>query len=136
VTTGTPAYMPPEIALGHHNVDARADIYSTGCVAYWLLSGQLVFEASSALGMALEHVHRPPLRPSERTENEIPPMLEEVVMRCLEKDPGKRPQSARELRALLARVEFAETWSNDLAEEWWRTHVPIPDSAVAAEPVQ
>ncbi len=128
ITSGTPAYMSPEMALGHHDVDARADIYATGCVAYWLLTGQLVFEAPNALSMALEHVHRPPVRPSERTEIEIPPMLEEIVMRCLDKDPAKRPQSARELKASLLRVRFEEAWSNDMAEEWWTRHAPITDS--------
>ena len=48
VTTGTPAFMAPELALGEADVDGRADIYALGCVAYWLLTGRLVFEADSA----------------------------------------------------------------------------------------
>ncbi|MEZ5401566.1 MAG: serine/threonine-protein kinase [Bryobacteraceae bacterium] len=133
VTTGTPAYMSPEMALGHHDVDARTDIYATGCVAYWLLTGQLVFDAPNALSMALEHVQRAPVRPSQRTEIDIPPVLEEIVMRCLEKDPAKRPQSARELKTLLERTPLAEEWTNDLAEEWWRRHAPIQEAPFRAD---
>ena len=51
VIQGTPAFIAPEQALGSDDVDARADIYSTGCVAYWLLTGQLVFTAETAMKM-------------------------------------------------------------------------------------
>ena len=54
---GTPAFIAPEQALGGADVDARADIYSTGCVAYWLLTGQLVFTADTAMKTLLAHAH-------------------------------------------------------------------------------
>ena len=72
VTAGTPAYMPPEIALGHPGVDGRADFYSLGCVAYYLLTAQPVFAGDSPIAIALAHVHEPPLPPSVRSEFEIP----------------------------------------------------------------
>jgi serine/threonine-protein kinase len=124
VTTGTPAYMSPEMALGKSDVDARTDIYAVGCVAYWLLTGKLVFEASNALAMALEHVQSEPVPPSHRTEIEISPQLERVILECLRKDPAHRPQTARELDRMLAACPGAGGWDNDAAEEWWRMHLP------------
>ncbi|MBM3811436.1 MAG: serine/threonine protein kinase [Acidimicrobiia bacterium] len=137
LTTGTPAYMSPEMAMGHHDVDARTDIYAVGCVAYWLLTGHLVFEASTPLAMALEHVQSKPVPPSERTEMEVPPELERVILQCLEKDPKARPQSARELSRMLASCRTSEPWDRERAEQWWRIHVPavsggVPASLVAA----
>jgi serine/threonine-protein kinase len=124
VATGTPAFMSPEMAMGRGNVDSRADIYALGCVAYWLLTGHLVFDASTPLAMALEHVQSEPVPLSQRTEIEISPELERVIMDCLQKDPARRPQTARELNRMLAGCPGATAWSNELGEEWWRMHLP------------
>ena len=77
-TTGTPAYMAPEIILGERNVDRRADVYALGCVAYFLLTGQLVFEADTPMKMLLQHVQAEPVPPSQRTELPIPPEIDEL----------------------------------------------------------
>ena len=124
VTTGTPAFMSPEMAQGKENVDARTDVYAVGCVGYWLLTGQLVFEASTALAMALAHIQTEPLAPSHRTETEVPADLERVIMQCLRKRPDDRPASARELDRLLASCEDSLRWRNEQAEEWWTMHLP------------
>jgi serine/threonine-protein kinase len=124
VTTGTPAFMSPEMALGRGNVDARTDIYALGCVAYWLLTGRLVFDATTPLAMALEHIQSQPIPPSQRSEIEISPELERVVMACLRKDPAERPQTARDLDRMLAACPAANAWDNRRAEEWWRMHLP------------
>ena len=96
-TTGTPAYMAPEIILGEGEVDRRADVYALGCVAYYLLTGQLVFEADTPMKMLMQHLHAQPVPPSQRTEVPIPRELDELVLACLEKDPDRRPQNAEEL---------------------------------------
>jgi eukaryotic-like serine/threonine-protein kinase len=124
VATGTPAFMSPEMAMGRGNVDSRADIYALGCVAYWMLTGSLVFEASTPLAMALEHVQSEPVPPSARTEIDISTELERVIMDCLQKDPARRPQTARDLNRILASCPGASRWSNDHGEEWWRMHLP------------
>ena len=93
-TTGTPAYMAPEIILGEATVDRRADVYALGCVAYYALTGQLVFEADTPMKMLLQHVQAEPIPPSQRTELPIPREIDELVLACLQKDPNKRPQSA------------------------------------------
>jgi serine/threonine-protein kinase len=131
-TTGTPAYMPPELALGRSDADARGDLYSLGCVAYWLLTGKLVFEGSGAVPVLLAHIRDIPIPPSQRTELEIPAELERVILACLEKDPARRPQSAAELASLLASSTLRESWNQERAEVWWRTHEPSLTAAPAA----
>jgi len=121
---GTPSYMAPEMALGKAEVDARADLYALGCVGYWLLAGRLVFEADSVMAMAVAHVQTTPVAPSQRDGIEAPPELERVILRCLEKNPDRRPQSARELAALLDAVPLPDRWSGRDAEQWWRQHMP------------
>jgi len=120
---GTPAFIAPEQVLGTV-LDGRADIYATGCVAYWLLTGQFVFTAETPMGLLLKHAQTQPTPPSARTELPIPRALDDLVLSCLAKDPADRPQSARELSLRLAEVEGASAWTQDRAREWWETHQP------------
>ena len=122
VTVGTPAFMAPEIALGRTDVDGRADLYALGCVAYYLLTGQLVFQAETPLAMALAHVNEVPHPPSARSELSIPPALDALILGCLAKDPSQRPSSARELAERLARAVPDDRWTADAAHRWWETH--------------
>lgn len=132
--TGTPAYMPPEIGMGKLNVDGRADLYSLACVAYWLLTGQLVFEGANTMAVILAHIHTPPVPPSRRTENPVPASLEQVVLHCLEKDPANRPRTAADVIALLDAATDVEPWTQEHAARWWRANMPSPDRARAAAP--
>ena len=122
LTPGTPAYMAPEMALGEA-VDGRADLYALGCVAYYLLTGKLVFEATSGFQMIAKHIQEAPVPPSRRSELEVGVELERVVLACLEKRPADRPQSAAELDRLLAAIQM-EPWSEEDATQWWRQHQP------------
>jgi len=124
VTTGTPAYMAPEVALGRADIDGRADLYSLGCVAYWLLTGQLVFEGADGMAIVLAHVQTPPVPPSRRTEIPIPRSLEDVILRCLEKDPARRFQDAHAFLGALDLCRGTEPWTQEDAERWWRLHMP------------
>ena len=108
-TSGTPAFMAPEIIL-EGEVDQRADVYALGCVAYYLLTGQLVFEADTPMKMFVQHLQTPPIPPSQRTEMPIPREVDELVLACLEKDPRRRPQNAAELLRMLDRCRSGETW--------------------------
>ena len=123
-TTGTPAYMAPEIVLGEQNVDPRADVYALGCVAYYLLTGQLVFEAETSIKMMLQHMQAQPVAPSERTELPIPRELDEVILQCLQKDPNHRPQTAQELLRLLNQISIRDPWTEQDAKLWWERHLP------------
>jgi serine/threonine-protein kinase len=123
-TTGTPAYMAPETILGHGDVDRRADVYSVGCVAYYLLTGQLVFPTSTPMQTLVDHVHTPPVPPSDRTELPIPAALDALVLSCLEKSPDRRPQNAEELQRHLDGHHVRAEWTVAIAERWWKTHLP------------
>ncbi len=101
VALGTPAFMAPEMVHGE-TVDGRADLYSLGCVAYYLLTGHLVFQGETAIQTVVLHLQQAPVPPSERTGNPIPPALERLVLACLAKSPSDRPQSAAELASGLA----------------------------------
>jgi hypothetical protein len=93
MTTGTPGFMAPEVILDGE-IDQRADVYALGCVAYYLLTGQLVFEAGTPMKMFVQHLQTQPIPPSQRTEMTIPREVDELVLACLEKDPRKHPQDA------------------------------------------
>jgi serine/threonine-protein kinase len=123
VIQGTPAFIAPEQALDGADVDARADIYSTGCVAYWLLTGQLVFTADTAMKTLLAHAHSLPEPPSSRTGIPIPPDLEALVLACLAKDREYRPQTARDLLQRLDAVALQQPWTDARARDWWNVHL-------------
>jgi len=96
---GTPEFMSPEQARGL-KLDARSDIYSCGVVLYQMATGKLPFTGDSAIGIVMKHIMETPPLPSSMNPD-VPPALETVILHALEKDPAKRPQSARELRAEL-----------------------------------
>jgi len=121
-TPGTPAYLAPEFLLDR--VDHRADLYSLGCVAYFLLTGRLVFEAENRIEMLAAHTSETPLAPSKRTELSVPPELDALVLALLAKDPSARPQSADELAARLASIPLATPWTAQRAQAWWQSHAP------------
>jgi serine/threonine protein kinase len=133
MTPGTPSYMAPEMALGE-NVDGRADIYALGCVGYFLLTGQLVFEADNMLAMIAKHLQSAPVPPSQRTATHIPAALERVIMACLEKDPADRPQSAAALAQALAAID-EQRWGEEQAARWWTANAPTPGRAALSDPV-
>jgi serine/threonine-protein kinase len=111
--------MAPEVILGNSDVDRRADVYALGCVAYFLLTGHLVFEADSPIKMLMHHVQTPPTPPSARTELPIPRELEAIVLACLEKDPAKRPADASQLYGMACGCQTAIQWTRDSARTWW-----------------
>jgi eukaryotic-like serine/threonine-protein kinase len=124
ILRGTPAYIAPEQAMGGTDIDGRADVYSVGCVAYFLLTGQLVFAADTPMQTVMHHVHTRPTPPSQRTELSIPPALDRLVVACLEKRPEDRIQSARALAQGLADVRDLDPWTEERARDWWELHEP------------
>jgi eukaryotic-like serine/threonine-protein kinase len=130
-TTGTPAYMAPEVILGEADVDRRADVYALGCVAYYMLTGQLVFEADTPMKMLVQHVQSQPVPPSQRTELKIPRELDQLVLSCLEKNPANRPRDAEELFALACCCRSGDEWEANQAREWWEQHLPEFTGALA-----
>jgi hypothetical protein len=117
--TGTPAYMPPEMVLGAGEIDGRADLYSLACIGYWLLTGQMVFTGLNPMAVMAAHAHQTAASPSSRTDQPVPADLDALIMRCLDKDPARRPQSARELSRELAALGIEEQWTEEHARAWW-----------------
>jgi hypothetical protein len=97
---GTPAYMSPEQAAGDPDTDHRADIYSFGCVAYELLTGRPPFVESAPRKLLTAHMAQAP-QPVSQLRPDTPAALAELVMRCLAKEAGERPERASDMvRAL------------------------------------
>ncbi len=122
VIHGTPSYMAPEVARAEGPVDGRADLYAVGCLAYWLLTGRLVFDERTYPAMLLAHATEQPVPPSTHTEHTIPPALDAIVLSCLEKKPADRVPTAEALTAELERVVLERPWTQQRAVEWWKMH--------------
>ena len=125
MVVGTPGYMAPETALGHPGVDGRTDIYSLGCVAYYMLTGQPVFSADTPVAIALAHVQAAPVPPGARSEFNVPASLDRLVMECLAKDPAARPAAAALLSERLAATVPVDAWTPQAARAWWDRHHPL-----------
>src|SRR5271157_2818685 len=108
VPIGTPSYMSPEQAMARtgEELDGRSDIYSLGVVMYQMLTGELPLQADTPFHMMMAHAQTPP-RPIKQTRHgaQVPDAIARLVMRCLEKDPGRRPPNAR---ALIGEIEYWE----------------------------
>lgn len=131
-THGTPGYMAPEMIRGKP-VDGRADLYALGCVAYWLLTGRLVFSAGTTTATLVDHLTEPPTPPSKRMDTPLPGELEELILDLLAKKPEDRPESAELVGDRLMAMRFDEPWTAAKARAWWLEHQP-PEPEVPAEP--
>ncbi len=132
--SGTPLYMSPESIQTPESVDACSDLYAVGAVGYFLLTGQTAFNARTLGELCQQHLTAIPEAPSQRLGRTISAELEHAILACLEKSRAKRPQTARDLAAMLDRV--AQSWSLDDAEEWWSRHErgQQPNKAAEAAP--
>ncbi len=124
---GTPAFGSPEAAAGKvDELGPASDIYSVGCVAYWLLTGETVFKATGAMEMLASHIREEPVPPSKRCDLDLPPELDRVILRCLEKDPKARIGTADELDACLEELQAVYPWTAEEARAWWVLNRPEP----------
>ncbi|MBW2281506.1 MAG: protein kinase [Deltaproteobacteria bacterium] len=123
---GSPAFMAPEMITEADEIDGRSDLYALGCVAWWLLTGDFVFEAKTATQMCVQHATAEPPPLSERAAGALPlpAGIEDVVMACLRKRPAERPASARALWERLDAIDLDEPWTPADAESWWADHLP------------
>jgi eukaryotic-like serine/threonine-protein kinase len=122
VTLGTPLYMSPEAVECPDTLDARSDLYSLGALGYYLVTGEVLFDCLTLGEVLMHQVKDLPARPSKRVGKPVAPDLEDVLMRCLAKDPAARPANARVLDEALARCRNAADWTRERADEWWRKH--------------
>ncbi|MEU5810893.1 MULTISPECIES: serine/threonine-protein kinase [unclassified Streptomyces] len=132
---GSPAYMAPEQAMGGA-VGPYTDLYALGVLLYELLSGNVPFAGSTALGVLHRHLYEPPV-PVRRTRPEIPHQLEAVLLHLLAKDPQDRPASAQQVYEALAPLlpkQGAPAATLDPTRPFLRPHAPWPDRAAAIPP--
>ncbi len=107
--TGTPLFMAPESITRPESIDAMVDTYAFGATAYYLITGTPVFDGRSMVEVCGHHMHTPPALPSERLGHPVPPRLEQLILRCLAKDPKDRPTDP-ELSSMLRECERESAW--------------------------
>ena len=120
--TGTPLYMAPEMIRTPEQAGPASDVYAVGALAYYLVTGTQAFSGSSVVDILGKHLNEAPEPPSKRTGRGLDRGLERLLLRCLEKDPSRRPADARELLAELEKVGTDERpWTQAEARAWWET---------------
>jgi len=117
---GTPLTMSPEMIL-REPVTPTSDLYSLGAVGCYLLTGRPLFDAPTVGAFLACHVSEEPVAPSSRTAG-VPKDLEEILLRCLRKEPARRPWSAEALRDELRRCADRGRWTPEDARRWWAEH--------------
>lgn len=135
LAAGTPAYMPPEVVSGEP-IDGRLDLYSLGCVGYFLLTGMQVFEADNALRMIGQHLQATPMPPSLRSGRAMPGELEHLILACLAKNPCDRPTTAQAFHLQLSAIDLAP-WCQEEARAWWEANLGsrvVPSTVVFSNP--
>ncbi|MBL9012579.1 MAG: serine/threonine protein kinase [Myxococcales bacterium] len=119
---GTPGYIAPEQAVGAA-LDSRGDLYALGCVAWWLLTGVEVFPRPTEDEVIHAHVKDPVPDLRALVRGWLPPELEALIMKCLEKKPHNRPPDARTLAEALFAIEIPaeHAWTRQKQIAWWNT---------------
>jgi tRNA A-37 threonylcarbamoyl transferase component Bud32 len=130
--TGSPLYMSPEQATGESEPDARSDIYSLGAVAYFLLTGRSPFMGDNPIQVLLAQATQA-VTPPSRHRREIPADLEQVVLRCLAKQPGERYSNTVELADALRGCANNGRWNHRTANTWWKAHCELHHDAACEE---
>jgi eukaryotic-like serine/threonine-protein kinase len=114
-------FLSPDQVTCGAEVDARSDIYSLGATAYFLLTGRPPFERSRLPELLMAHTRDPVVPPSSLVPA-MPDDIDRIVLRCLEKEPGRRFQSAEELDDALTQCRCARDWTPADARRWWSDH--------------
>jgi len=120
---GTPFYVSPEQVTSDGNFDHRSDLYSLGCVMYWLVTGRAPFTKPQAVDVLVAHVKEKPVSPNDLLQEmgkaPIPEGVNSLILQCLEKAPKDRPQSAQELSAKIEELLNVHPWKPSSARSWW-----------------
>jgi serine/threonine-protein kinase len=117
---GTPAYMAPERIRDPAEAAPTVDIYAVAAVAFLLVTGRRVFDAPNELELHKLVVEVEAPRASKAAGQAVPGALDDLIARCLAKDPAARPQRVEELIAVFDRVLAEHPWTHDQAVHWWQ----------------
>ena len=121
---GTPLYMAPERLKNPADVDARADIYAVGALAFLMLTGKKLFESADDLELTTKILNDEPPRVSEAAPQPVPLELDLIVTACVEKKRELRPQRVADLVEALDALAAEQRWTQREAQEWWNTVPP------------
>lgn len=122
VWAGTPMYMAPERFREPSVMDPRSDIYSVGCVAYYLLSGRPPFIECDPESLFALIITQQPIGIATHRDGPVPPEINELVMRCMAKAADDRFESIAALSQLIDQLRTQYPWSVEEARDWWRKH--------------
>jgi len=120
--SGTPLYIAPERIRQPSTLDPRSDVYSLGTVAFYLLTGEYLFDGDSTMGILYQVMNEQPRRPSEFAMEEIPAKLDELVLDSLAKAPDERPASVGVVLEVLDSLAADLPWRQTHAREWWEAN--------------
>jgi eukaryotic-like serine/threonine-protein kinase len=120
MVVGTPEFMSPEQCGGDETVTGSSDIYSLGAVAYFLVSGKAPFSGRPVMQILAAHLYEAPRR-LRHVRADVPPMLDAVIARCLEKLPENRYADVSELEQALSSSVAGTEWTAADAQLWWST---------------
>jgi len=134
IIEGTPWFMPPEAIQGSVPIGPRSDLYSLGALGYFLLTGRYIFDAETIAEVHNKQVNSSPIPPRQRTTNPISEQVEQILLRCLEKNPEQRPQSALELQSWLMTCAAAAEWTPADRLAWWEAYKRQPAAAADVAP--
>ncbi len=134
---GSPSYIAPEQAISSGNVVPQSDLYALGVAVFEMLTGELPFSGDDPMEIAMKHVSDPPPAPSQFNKM-IPPAVDAVVLRCLEKEPAARYQTGKEFSEALWRA--ATGWQPSSVQETARhpSMIVVPqkvDNRLQASPL-
>jgi serine/threonine protein kinase len=131
---GTPLYAAPEAVLAPHALDGRADLYSLGAVAFFLLTGREVFRGRRVMDVLAQHASAAIPSLAEAGLPAPCPELEQLIRHCLAKGKDARPRSADALRRALERLASLHPWSEREARTFWVAHQSTPSDALRRRP--
>ena len=120
--TGSPQYISPEAIRNANSADGRSDLYAVGAVAYFLLTGRAAFVGSTVAEILADHLSRPLTTLSQSMTRPMDPILEQLIVDCLAKNPSDRPANAAEFLDRLRKCASFGRWSNENARQWWHQH--------------
>jgi serine/threonine-protein kinase len=123
--SGTPLYIGPECLEDADNCTRRSDIYALGAVAFYLLTGRDLYEGNNALELLQKALHETPSRVTEAIGTGVPAALDELILRCVARQPADRPGSVEEILSVVESLAIEYPWTQEDAQSWWQEHEPL-----------